>query len=135
MDPAEEHRILEEHLKRALDEAWTKTNNALDQSGKSVKDRERRIWLAMESVEYSSFLFALTHDFEDVDPVTPPTKGKDIVSLVKESVSAVEQVRQSQGEEKLVDYTRLRDAVHNLRTAFLEFQKKPRKTGQNLTRS
>ncbi len=135
MDQAEENRILEEHLKKALDEAQTKTNNALQQSGTSYKDREMAVWLAMESVEYTSFLFSLTNDLEDIDPRPPPTKGKDISSLVKESVHLLEQVRASSGKEKLADYTHLRDAVHNLRTAFLEFRKKPRKTRQNLTRS
>jgi hypothetical protein len=135
MDEAEEHRILEEHLKRALDEAWTKTNTALEQSGKAARDREMAVWLAMESVEYTSYLFALTNDFEDVDPIPPPKKGKDVSSLVKESVDILRRVRASSGNEKLADYTRLRDAVHNLRTAYLEFRKKHSKTRQNLTRS
>ncbi len=135
MDEAEEHRILEEHFKKALDEAWTKTNNARDQAGKPGKGREMAIWLAAESVEYTSYLFSLTNDLEDVDPPPPFTKGKDISSLVKESVDALEQVRASGGRGKLADYTRLRSAVHNLRTAYLEFPKRPRKTRQDLTRS
>jgi hypothetical protein len=135
LDPAEEHRILESHFKGALDEAWTKTNNAMDLSSKTGKDREMAVWLAMESVEYTSFLFALAHDFEDVDPAPPVTKTKDIPSLVKASVGALELVRTSTSEEKLSDYTHLRDSVHYLRIAFLQVRKRPRTAGQNLTRS
>jgi hypothetical protein len=135
MDQAEEHRILQEHLKKAMDEAWTKTNDALEQSGTSIKDKKMAVWLAMESVEYTSFLFSLANDLEDVDPPPPPTKGQDISSLIKESVVVLEQMRASSGKEKLADYTHLRNAVHNLRTAFLEVRRKPRKTRQNLTRS
>ena len=135
MDEAEERRILEEYLKRALDEAWTKTNKALDQVGKMDEDREMIIWLAAESVEYTSYLYSLTNDLEDVDPPPPSTKGKNLISLVKESVDALERVRASSSKGKLADYTRLRGAVHNLRTACLEFRKKPRTTRQNLTRS
>jgi len=135
MDEAEEHGILEEYLKKALEEAWAKTNNALDQAGNTGKGRQMAIWLAAESVEYTSYLFSLTNDLEDADPPPPPTKGRDVTSLVKESVDALEQVRASSDRGKLADYTRLRDAVHSLRTAYLEFRKKPRKTRQDLTRS
>ncbi len=135
MNEAEEQRILGEYLKRALDEAWAKTNKALDQARRFDKDREMTIWLAAESVEYTSYLYSLTNDLEDVDPPPPLTKGKDIASLVKDSVDALEQVKVRSGKGRLADYTRLRDAVHNLRTAYLGFRKKPRKTGQNLTRS
>jgi hypothetical protein len=135
MDKAEERTILEEYLKRALDEAWAKTNKALDQAGALDEGREMAIWLAAESVEYTSYLYSLTNDFEDADPPPPFTKGKNIMSLVKESVDALEQVRACSSKGKLADYTRLRDAVHNLRTAYLEFRKKPRRTRQNLTRS
>ena len=135
MDPATERRILEEHLKKALEEAWTKTNNALELGGKPVKDREMAVWSAMESVEFTSFLFSLTYDLEDVDPPPPSTKGKDIASLVEEAVNDLELVRGSGSREKLGDYTFLRNAVHDLRTALLEFRKKPGKTRMNLTRS
>ena len=135
MDPAEEHRILEEALKKALEEASTKTTNALDLEGKPVKEQEKTVWYAMESVEFTSFVFAMTHDFEDIDPQTPQTKGMNVTSLVKEATEAVQQVRSSKGENKLADYTRLRDAVHYLRVAYLQFVRKPKRTGQNLTRS
>src|SRR6266581_2960907 len=130
MDQTEEYRILQEHLKKALDEAWTRTNNALGQSGGSIKAQEMAVWLAMESVEYTSFLFSLANDLEEVDPPPPPTKGKDISSLIKESFVVLDQMRASRGKEKLADYTHLRNAVHSLRTAFLEFRKKPRKQGR-----
>ena len=135
MDLVEEHKILEGNLRKALEEASQKTHNTLSLKGKSPRDQEMAIWLAMESVEYSSFLFAITYDFEDVDPPTPPTKGMDLPSLMSGSAKAVEQVRSSQGEERFADYTRLRDAVHYLRTAYLDFTKRPMRTRQNLTRS
>ena len=135
MDPAEEHRILAEYLREALDEASEKTHNGLSLEGKTVKDQEMTIWLAMESAEYSSFLFALTHDFEDQDPPTPLTKGMNLSSLMNEAAKAVEEVRLVQTVGRLADYTRLRDAVHYLRIAYLDFTKKPRRKRQNLTRS
>ncbi len=135
MDLSEEHRILEENLRKALDETSQKTKNTLSLEEKSAREQETAIWVAMESVEYSSFMFAITYDFEDVDPPTPPTKGLTLTSLMSKSAKAVEEVRLSQATEKLVDYTRLRDAVHYLRTAYLDITKRPRRTRQNLTRS
>ncbi len=135
MDLAKEHRILEENLRKALEEASQKTKNTLSLEEKSSREQKMAIWVAMESVEYSSFMFAITHDFEDVDPPTPQTKGVNLPSLMSESAKAVEEVRLSQATEKLADYTRLRDAVHYLRTAYLDVTKRPRRTRQNLTRS
>jgi hypothetical protein len=135
MDLAEEHRILEENLWKALEEASQKTKNTLSMGENSSREQVMAIWLAMESVEYSSFMFAITYDFEDVDPATPPTKGMDLGSLMSKSAEAVEQVRLSQAAEKLANYTRLRDAVHYLRTAYLDITKRPGRTRQNLTRS
>src|SRR5712692_8412265 len=135
MDLAEEHRILEENLRKALEEASQKTKNTLGLEEKSPREQKMAIWVAMESVEYSSFMFAITHDFEDEDPPTPPTRGMNLPSLMSKSANAVEQVSLSQATEKLADYTRLRDAVHYLRTAYLDITKRPRRTRQNLTRS
>ena len=135
MDLAKEHRILEENLRKALEEASQKTKNTLSLEEKSSREQKMAIWVAMESVEYSSFMFAITYDFEDVDPPTPPTKSLTLTSLMSKSAKAVDEVRLSQATEKLVDYTRLRDAVHYLRTAYLDITKRPRRTRQNLTRS
>jgi hypothetical protein len=135
MDLAEEHRILEENLRKALEEASQKTKIASSLEEKSSREQEMVIWMAMESVEYSSFMFAITHDFEDVDPPTPQTKAMDLPTLMSKAAKAVEQVRLSQATEKLADYTTLRDAVHYLRTAYLDITKRPRRKRQNLTRS
>src|SRR5215831_4954252 len=107
MDPAEEHRILEEALDKAMEEASTKTANALVLEGKTIKDQEKTVWYAMESVEFTSFVYNMTHDFDDVDPPTPPTKGMTVASLVKQATEAVQQVKFSKGEDRLADYTRL----------------------------
>src|SRR5262245_16412350 len=101
MDHAEEHRILLENLVKALEEASQKTKDTLSLEGKSPRDREMIIWMAMEAVEYTSFLFAVTYDYEDEDPATPPTKGMDLPSLMKESARAIEQVKSSPSNEKL----------------------------------
>ena len=129
MDKNEEHRILEESLLKALDEAWTKTTAALEQVAKISEGRDKALWLATESVEYASLLFSMTNDLEDVDPPPPPTKGKDIASLVKESVSTLGKVRASGQRKEVEDYTSLRATVHNLRTAYFELLKKPGKRG------
>ncbi len=127
----EERRILQESLTKALDEAWTKTNAALEQVAKAEEQRERAVWFAAESVEYASLLFSLTNDLEDVDPLPPSNQRKGTVPLVKESVVALQRVRSAAGSRnKIEDYTNLRLAVHKLRLAYLGFAKKPGRRGR-----
>ena len=130
MDSEEEHRILEESLNKALEEAWTKTTAALEQVAKAAEEREKAVWFAAESVEYASLLFSLTNDLEDVDPPPPSNQPTETLPLVKESVFALQRVRSSESKDKVEDYKKLRIAVHNLRSAYLSFAKKPGRRGR-----
>jgi len=65
---SEEKKIFEERLDKALDEAWSKVNNALDQTASLSGELEMSIRLAAEAVEYSSAMFSLTYGLEDLDP-------------------------------------------------------------------
>ncbi len=129
MDSAEEHRILQESLDKALDEAWAKTNAALEHVAEAMELNEKAVWLATESVDYASLLFSLTNDLEDVDPAPPSSKGKEILSLVRESVAALQRVRSSRLNDKIENYKDLRIAVHNLRSAYLGLAGKPGRRG------
>ncbi len=135
MEREEERRSLEESLKKALDEAWTKAKIALEEVLKASQGHEKAIWFAAESVEYASLLFSLTNDLEDVDPSPPSGKATETLPLVKESVAALQRVRSARQREKSEDYKNLRTAVHNLRTAYAGLLKKPGRRGQSLTRS
>ena len=135
MEKGEEQRLLEETLNKALDEAWTKVNAALEQVVRASQGYERVVWLAAESVEYASLLFSLTNDLEDEDPPLPSGRTTEILPLVKESVVALQRVRESNHGKKMEDYKNLRTAVQGLRTACLGSLKKPGRQGQSLTRS
>ncbi len=134
MDKEEERRVLEENLNKALDEAWTKANNALKGAVKGSEGYKRLIWAAEESAEYTSLLFSLTYDLEDFDPPPSKSKAAGIVSRVKESVEALREVRESSRKQTVKDYTNLRRAVHGLRIAHHDSER-PGKRRQSLTRS
>ena len=115
----QEQRVLEANLNKALGEAWTKANAALEDAARGLEGSAKKIWLAAEAAEYSSLLYSLTYGLEDMDPAPPEMKGKDTLSLVKESVAALSQVRTSNKRKQEQTYSTLRNAVHGLRTAYL----------------
>ena len=115
----QEQRVLEANLNKALEEAWTKANAALEDAARGLEGFAKKIWLAAEAAEYSSLLYSLTYGLEDMDPAPPEMKGKDTLSLVKESVAALSQVRTSNKRKQEQTYSTLRNAVHGLRTAYL----------------
>ena len=115
----QEQRVLETKLNKALEEAWTKANAALEDTTKGVEGSAKKIWLAAEAAEYSSLLYSLAYGLEDVDPPPPEKKGLDTLSLVKESVAALSQVRTPGRLKREHAYETLRNSVHGLRTAYL----------------
>ncbi|HEY4822572.1 MAG TPA: hypothetical protein VIH83_02680, partial [Candidatus Bathyarchaeia archaeon] len=115
----QEQRVLEASLNKALEEAWTKANAVLEDATRGLEGSAKKIWLAAEAAEYSSLLYSLTYGLEDMDPAPPEMKGKDTLSLVKESVAALSQVRTSNKRKQEQTYSTLRNAVHGLRTAYL----------------
>lgn len=116
----QEQRVLEANLNKALEEAWTKANEALEDATRGLEGSAKKIWLAAEAAEYSSLLYSLTYGLEDADPPPPEMKGQDTFSLVKESVAALSQVRRSDKRKREQAYSTLRNAVHGLRTAYFD---------------
>src|SRR5438552_18951154 len=95
MDAAEEQRMLEEKVGKALDEARTKLDIAMEHLSKGGTDSEKKVWLAEEASEYSSLLYSLTYSLEDEDPPVPERKmNTELIHLVKE---ASESLRRSTG--------------------------------------
>ncbi|HYY91383.1 MAG TPA: hypothetical protein VE955_05285 [Candidatus Dormibacteraeota bacterium] len=116
---AEEKRIVEDKLAKALEEAWTKANQALDQATNNSQEAEMNIRLAAEAVEYSSALFSLTYSLEDLDPEVKIARNTQTLVLVKDSVDALRQARELRGSSAAEAYTRLRTSADYLKRAYL----------------
>jgi len=117
---SEEQKVFEEKLDKALDEAWSKLNQAVDQTVKRSADLEMSIRLAAEAVEYSSALFSLTYGLEDLDPEVRVRRNMDQLALVKDSVEALRSARELRRKSAAEAYTNLRIAADNLKTAYLD---------------
>lgn len=121
---SQEQQLLEEKLRTALEEAWTKANVALEEVVKGDEGDAKKVWLAAEAAEYSSLLYSLTYGLEDVDPPVRETRGRDATELVRESVEALNLIRTRKQTEQQEAYAMLRNAAHSLRTAYLAHLKK-----------
>ncbi len=118
MDAAEEQRMLEEKVGKALEEARAKLDAALDNLSKGGTESVKKAWLAEEAAEYSSLLYSLTYGFEDEDPPVPVRKrNAEPTSLVKESAESLRRATELRGKSSLEGYHNLRTAVYKLRQA------------------
>jgi hypothetical protein len=118
MDIAEEQRMLEEKVGRALEEARTKLDLALDNLSKGRTDSEKKVWLAEEASEYSSLLYSLTYGLEDEDPPVPVRKrNAEPIPLVEESAESLRRAAELRAKSPLEGYQYLRTAVYKLRQA------------------
>jgi hypothetical protein len=118
MDAAEEQRMLEEKVGKALEEARAKLDTALDHLSKGGAESEKKVWWAEEAAEYSSLLFSLTYGLEDEDPPVPVRKrNAEPAPLVRESSELLRQATELRGKSSLEGYTYLRTAVYKLREA------------------
>ena len=116
MDEAEEQRLMEEKTGKALEEARTKLDTALDNLGKSGPELVKKVWLAEEALEYTSLLYSLTYGLEDFDPPVPIRKrNADPGSLVKESDELLRLATDLRNKTPREGYTHLRAAVDKLR--------------------
>lgn len=116
---SQEQQLLEEKLRLALEDAWTKARDALEEAAKAPEAYGKKVWLAAEAAEFSSLLYSLTYGMEEVNPPLRETKGRDTLSLVKESVEALNRIRTGKKAEHKETYETLRNAAHSLRTAYL----------------
>jgi hypothetical protein len=125
-----EQEFLESKLERALDDAWSKVNVALDETSKSSADVALGIWFAAEAVEYSSLLFNLTYSLEDLGPVVKIRKGEAALDLVKDSMELLKRAREGRRKSVTDAYVNLRTAADYLKAAHLgQFKKSMKKRG------
>ena len=120
----EDRQLLEERLDRALDEAWSKVNEAVDQVTKPGGDPSMSIWHAAEAVEYASLLFNLAHGLDDLDPEVKIGRSEDPTVLVKKSRESLRRARELRQVSTVEAYTNIRVAADTLKTAFLDRVKK-----------
>ena len=110
--------MLEEKVGKALGEARTKLDAALDHLSKGGTDSEKKVWWAEEATEYSSLLYSLTYSLEDEDPPVPVRKrNAEPIPLVKESDESLRRATALRGKSPLEGYRYLRTAVYKLREA------------------
>lgn len=118
MDAAEEQRMFEEKVGKALEEARAKLDVALDRLSKGETDSVKKVWWAEEAAEYSSLLYSLTYGLEDEDPPVPVRKRNAEPSfLVKESAESLRRATELRGKSSLEGYQYLRTTVYKLRQA------------------
>jgi len=118
MDVAEEQRMLEEKVGKALEEARAKLDVALDYLSRGGSDSEKKVWWAEEAAEYSSLLYSLTYGLEDEDPPVPVRKrNAEPIPLVKESDESLRRATELRGKSPLEGYRYLRTTVYKLREA------------------
>ena len=122
-----EQEFLESKLERALDDAWSKVNIALDKTSKSSPDVALGIWFAAEAVEYSSLLFNLTYGLEDLGPAVKIRKGEAALVLVKDSMELLKRAREGRRKSPTDAYVSLRTAADYLMAAHLKRLKKSTK--------
>jgi hypothetical protein len=119
-----EQKLLESRLEKALDEAWSKVNIALDNASKPSASFAMDVWLAAEALEYSSFLFNLAYGLEDLKPVVKARKHEATVVLIKDSIDLLKRSREGRHKSATDAYVNLRTAADYLKTAHLDQIKK-----------
>ena len=122
-----EQKSLESKLEKALDEAWSKVNIALDKASKASAGYAMEIWLAAEALEYSSLLFNLTYRLGDLKPTVKPLKHEATIVLVKDSMDLLKRTREGRHKSAADAYINLRTAADYLKTAHLDTVKKSTK--------
>lgn len=115
---------LESKLEKALEDAWSRVNIALDKASKPSADFSMEIWFAAEALEYSSILFNLAYGLEDLKPDVKPRKHETALVLVKDSMELLKRVREERQKSATDAYVNLRTAADYLKTAHLDQVKK-----------
>jgi hypothetical protein len=122
-----EQKLLESKLEKALDEAWSKANIALDKASEAPANYAMEIWYAAEALEYSSLLFNLAYGLEDLKPKVKPRKHEAAIVLIKDSMDLLNRAREGRQKSPADAYVNLRTAADYLKTAHLDQVKKPAK--------
>lgn len=119
-----EQKLLESRLEKALDDAWSKVNIALDNAPKASASFSMEVWLAAEALEYSSFLFNLAYGIEDLKPIVKPRRHEAATVLIKDSMNLLKLAREGRQKSAPDAYVNLRTAADHLKTAHLDQVKK-----------
>ncbi len=122
-----EREFLESRLEKALDDAWSKVNIALNMTSESSADVPLGIWFAAEALEYSSLLFNLTYHLEDVEPVVKIRKGETTLVFIKNSIELLRRARDGRRTSATDAYVNLRTAADYLKAVHLDQVKKSTK--------
>jgi hypothetical protein len=122
--PPVEQKALESKLGKALDEAWSKVNIALEKTSKPSTNLAMEIWFAAEALEYSSLLFNLTYGLEDLKPLVKLRKDEAASVLVKDSLEFLRRAREERQKSAASAYVNLRTAADYLKAAHLAQLKK-----------
>ena len=122
-----EQKLLESKLEKALDEAWSKVNIALDNAPNPSANFAMEVWLAAEALEYSSLLFNLAYGLEDLKPAVKPRKHEAAIVLIKDSVDLLKRTREGRHKSAADAYVNIRTAGDYLKTAHLDQVKKSTK--------
>jgi hypothetical protein len=117
-------KVFEARLTKALDEAWSKVNKALEEPAELSGEWEMTVRLAAEAVEYSSALFSLTYGLEDFDPVVKIERKVDQRVLFMESVEELRRARELRQSSIREAYSNLRAAADHLKLVYLDQVKK-----------
>ena len=121
--PAEQ-KLLESRLEKALDEAWSKVNIALDKASKPSANFAMEIWFAAEALEYTSLLFNLAYGLEDLQPIVKTRRHEAALVLIKDSINLLKRAREERQKSETDAYVNLRTAADYLKTAHLDQVKK-----------
>ena len=125
---SEEQKVMEDRLGKALEEAWSKANLALEGQEEESDGFETRVRFAAEALEYSSALFSLAYGLEDFDPeVKIDKKNVDSKALVKQSVGELRKAMELRKSSTTEAYSSLRAAADHLKIAYLDHVKKSAK--------
>ena len=118
---------MESKLEKALDDAWSKVNIALDNASNPSATFAIEVWLAAEALEYTSFLFNLAFCLEDLKPDVKPRKHEAAIVLIKDSMDLLKRTREGLHKSVANAYVNLRTAADYLKTVHLEIVKKSTK--------
>lgn len=124
MDAAEEQRMFEEKVGKALAEARAKLDAASELLSNGGAEPAKKVWWAEEAAEYTSLLYSLTYGLEDEDPPVPVRKrNAEPTQLVKESSESLRHATELRDKSPLEGYRNLRTAVYKLRQAHYILEK------------
>ena len=120
--PDRELLLLQEKSDKALAEAISKLELALNETVKRTQNFVKAIRYATEAAEFASLIYALTYDLQDYDPVVQrPKHNEDPGKLLTISNEFLKLAVEKKGMGALKEgYEKLRSATEYLKRAYLD---------------